>query len=281
MDLQQLRSAIHEEEQTTGKKCLSKRRLYNHLLTAGRVKARTRHYSLGKKKKSKKMMSEPEKWFGYTKKIPKRYYATVQNEKERKRVIKNIIDSRKSYKKKKYVDRIPVKSVKKKESPHVERAKRLFHLKSMRDLSEIQKKTGCSKKSLKTIIAKGRGAFYSSGSRPGQTADSWAYARLASALSGGKASRVDCKHLREGGCNAKVMRLAAKQGCKKLKAGSKTVVPCNQVPKKCSKSNRKACKQIHSCTKNDREYDIPRLYSREQCSKMKKKGFTQRASCIY
>ena len=235
------------------------------------------------------MMSEPEKWFGYTKKIPKRYYATVKDEKERKRVIKNIIDSRRAYKEKKYVDRIPVKSVKQKQSPHVARAKRLFNIKSMRNLSEIQRKTGCSKKSLKTIIAKGQGAFYSSGSRPGQTADSWAYARLASSLSGGKASRVDCKHLREGGCNAEVMRLAAKQGCKKLKprsrsrsrSRSKTVVPCNKVPKKCSKSNRTACKQIHSCTKNDREYDIPRLYSREQCSKMKKKGFTQRASCIY
>ena len=72
MELQQLRNTIHEEERTTGKKCLSKRRLHNQLLSAGRAKTRKRNYSLGKKKTSKKLTSEPEKWFGYTKKIPKK-----------------------------------------------------------------------------------------------------------------------------------------------------------------------------------------------------------------
>ena len=42
-----------------------------------------------------------------------------------------------------------------------------------------------------TILAKGRAAFASSGSRPGQTSDSWAFARLASVLTGGKALAVD------------------------------------------------------------------------------------------
>ena len=46
-------------------------------------------------------------------------------------------------------------------------------------------------KALKHITKKGRGAYYSSGSRPNQTAQSWARARLASALTGGNASAVD------------------------------------------------------------------------------------------
>ena len=46
-----------------------------------------------------------------------------------------------------------------------------------------------------TILAKGRGAYASSGSRPNVSSHAWAYARLASALMGGKASVVDKKEL--------------------------------------------------------------------------------------
>jgi len=45
------------------------------------------------------------------------------------------------------------------------------------------------------ILAKGRAAYASSGSRPNVTAEAWARARLASALTGGKAARVDKKEL--------------------------------------------------------------------------------------
>ena len=41
------------------------------------------------------------------------------------------------------------------------------------------------------ILAKGKGAYMTSGSRPNQTPDSWANARLASVLTGGKALKVD------------------------------------------------------------------------------------------
>ena len=41
------------------------------------------------------------------------------------------------------------------------------------------------------ILSKGRGADYSSGSRPNQTASSWAYARLASVIVGGPARKID------------------------------------------------------------------------------------------
>jgi len=46
-------------------------------------------------------------------------------------------------------------------------------------------------KGQKLIIDKGEGAYYSGGSRPNQTPTSWGLARLASALTGGKAAKVD------------------------------------------------------------------------------------------
>ena len=41
------------------------------------------------------------------------------------------------------------------------------------------------------IIMKGKGAYYSSGSRPNQTAFSWGYARLASVILGGPSRKID------------------------------------------------------------------------------------------
>ncbi len=41
------------------------------------------------------------------------------------------------------------------------------------------------------IMSKGRGAYYSAGSRPNTTATQWARARLASVITGGNARKVD------------------------------------------------------------------------------------------
>jgi hypothetical protein len=48
-----------------------------------------------------------------------------------------------------------------------------------------------SKTGIDKIMSKGRGAYYSSGSRPNQTAQSWSLSRLASVIMGGKARQVD------------------------------------------------------------------------------------------
>lgn len=45
------------------------------------------------------------------------------------------------------------------------------------------------------ILSKGRAAYGSSGSRPNTSVEGWANARLASALTGGKAAQVDKKEL--------------------------------------------------------------------------------------
>lgn len=50
-----------------------------------------------------------------------------------------------------------------------------------------------SKKGAEEIIMKGKGAYYSSGSRPNQTPFSWGYGRLASVIMGGKARKLDAK----------------------------------------------------------------------------------------
>lgn len=44
---------------------------------------------------------------------------------------------------------------------------------------------------VETILKKGAGAYASSGSRPNQTSYSWKFARLASALLGGPAAKID------------------------------------------------------------------------------------------
>ena len=46
---------------------------------------------------------------------------------------------------------------------------------------------------MEEVIMKGKGAYYSSGSRPNQTPMSWGKARLASVLVGGPSRKIDKK----------------------------------------------------------------------------------------
>jgi len=75
---------------------------------------------------------------------------------------------------------------------------KVYHVDKIKPSPELARKTGCSMSALKKIVQKGEGAYYSSGSRPNQTPQSWAYARLASAITGGKAANVDRKILEKG-----------------------------------------------------------------------------------
>lgn len=74
---------------------------------------------------------------------------------------------------------------------------------------ELSRKTGCSVRGLRKIVNKGEGAYYSSGSRPNQTPQSWGYARLASAITGANASVVDYSILtQECSKDSRALRLA-------------------------------------------------------------------------
>ena len=121
--------------------------------------------------------------------IPKKYY-TGLSKKDTKKQIKFLKKSRKAYKKGTYIDRPSLKSHKNKISPYIKKFNKVYGV-SIKDSKKVEKTTGVTKNAQKRILAKGRGAYYSSGSRPGQTSDSWAYARLASVIMNGKARPFD------------------------------------------------------------------------------------------
>ena len=90
-----------------------------------------------------------------------------------------------------------MKSYPTKKSNHIQRAQAKFGVTPMVPSKELAKKTGCPLHVLQKIVQKGEGAYYSSGSRPNQTPQSWGIARLASALTGGPAAKVDARQLEE------------------------------------------------------------------------------------
>ena len=130
-------------------------------------------------------------------KIPNKYIPRHLTRKDYIKQKRNITNTRKLYKKKIYKNRPRVQSFKSKKSPHVENAKKMYKVKEIVQSNALAKASKCSIKGLRRITKKGRGAYYSSGSRPNQTAQSWARARLASALTGGPASKYDHHILKE------------------------------------------------------------------------------------
>lgn len=142
-------------------------------------------------------------------KINLRYLPKRLSIKDRKLQAKELLKSRKLYKKGIYHTRKVVPSFKSKQSQHVIKAEKIYNVEKIGVTSELSKASGCSKSALAKIINKGAGAYYSSGSRPNQTAQSWGIARLASALSSGKAAAIDYNIL-EKGCkpNSKALKLA-------------------------------------------------------------------------
>ena len=130
-------------------------------------------------------------------KVPVRYLPKQLSKKDKKLQKKLLNKSRKLYKKGLYFTRKKLKSFKSKKSNHVSNAEKLYNISNLSINNELVKKTGCSKEGLQKIVSKGQGAYFSSGSRPNQTGHSWGYARMASAITGGKASAVDFKIIQE------------------------------------------------------------------------------------
>jgi hypothetical protein len=150
-----------------------------------------------------------------TRKILLRYLPRNLSKKDRKTQKNMLLKSRFFYKKNKYYSRKPLKSFKSKKSQHIRDAEKLYKIKKVIINNELERKTGCTKKSLAKIVNKGEGAYYSSGSRPNQTAQSWGIARLASSITGGKAATIDYSILEEG-CNKNSIALKlAKKALKK------------------------------------------------------------------
>jgi len=114
------------------------------------------------------------------KKIKKEYAPKSLTPADRKKQVKSIKEGK---------ERPKVDSFKSKRSGHVIKFEKRYGTKITNDAfisKNLLSRTGINK-----ILSKGRGAYYSAGSRPNQTAASWSRARLASALTGGSAARVD------------------------------------------------------------------------------------------
>ena len=130
--------------------------------------------------------------------IPKKYLPDSLSKSDKIKQSKMLKKSKTLYKKGKYFTRKKLKSFKSKPSSHVIRAKKIYNIPKITASSELARKTKCSINTLKKIVEKGLGAYYSSGSRPNQTPQSWGRARLASAITGGKSAIVDYKILSKG-----------------------------------------------------------------------------------
>ena len=114
------------------------------------------------------------------KKIPKQYVPKSLTKEDRAKQVKSIKEGK---------DRPKVDSFKSKRSSHVIKFEKRYGKKITDD--EWIGKNLLRPAVIKQILKKGAGAYYSSGSRPNQTVASWSRARLASALTGGGAAKVD------------------------------------------------------------------------------------------
>jgi hypothetical protein len=144
-------------------------------------------------------------------KIKIKYVPLRLTKKDKIKQKKMLNKSRKLYKKGIYYTRKPVKSYQSKKSKHVINAMKMYNMDHITPNDKLAKATGCSKPTLEKIVNKGQGAYYSSGSRPNQTSQSWGIARMASAITAGKAAVIDYSILKKG-CkkNSKALRLAKK-----------------------------------------------------------------------
>jgi hypothetical protein len=160
-------------------------------------------------------------------KINLRYLPKVLTKKDRSVQSIELRKSRKMYKKGQYHTRRKVASYPVKRSPHIIKAEKIYNISKIAANAELARKTGCSEAALAQIIRKGEGAYYSSGSRPNQSAQSWGIARLASSITAGKAAAVDYNIL-EKGCKpgSKALRLA-KISRKKNGHGTRKVAKVN------------------------------------------------------
>lgn len=133
-------------------------------------------------------------------KIPIRYLPKSLSKKDKEKQLKMLKKSRKLYKKNNYYTRKKLPTFQSKVSPHIVKARKIYKTDKIIPNTYLSKATGCSKQTLRKIVSKGQGAYFSSGSRPNQSAQSWGLARLASSITGGKAAAVDFNII-EKGCN--------------------------------------------------------------------------------
>ena len=152
-------------------------------------------------------------------KFPVRYLPSGLTKKDKKKQIKMLMKSKKLYKQNKYYTRKHLSSYKNKKSNHVLNARKIYNIQNVKPTKELAMKTGCKLSALKKIVKKGEGAYFSSGSRPNQTAQSWGLERLASSITSGKSAAVDYDIIKKGCNHKKKAFILANKSRKKYKYG--------------------------------------------------------------
>ena len=120
--------------------------------------------------------------------LPPQYIRGLSR-KDKKKQLRNLKTAKRSYKRGKYVARPKLKSFKEKKSSWTQKFHKLHpEAKTLKQISDV---TGIPKPALSAVKRKGMGAYYSSGSRPNQTAESWGLARMYSYILGGPTRKID------------------------------------------------------------------------------------------
>jgi len=125
-------------------------------------------------------MSTKISYKGKTRNVPKKYVPDSLSASDKKKQVKSILKGEK---------RPKLESAKTRRSSHASAFEKKYGYK-ISETSKVSKNI-ISRAGIKKIMAKGRGAYYSGGSRPNQTSESWALARLASVIMNGPARKVD------------------------------------------------------------------------------------------
>lgn len=113
-------------------------------------------------------------------KIPKQYLPKSLTPADRKKQKESIVKKK---------ARPKVDSFKSQRSSYVIKFEKKYGTKITND--DFINKNIITRTGIKKILDKGMAAYYNTGSRPNQTAQSWSRARLASVIVGGPARRVD------------------------------------------------------------------------------------------
>jgi Family of unknown function (DUF5824) len=153
--------------------------------------------------------------------VPLKYVPLRLSTVDKQKQIRMLKESRKAYRQGRYITRKKLSSYPQRPSHHVTTAKRMYNVDHIGATPALARASGCSVSALQQIIKKGEGAYFSSGSRPSQTAQSWGVARLASALTGGKSAAIDFAILEKGCQHSKKAYRLAVQSRKKHKYGQR------------------------------------------------------------
>ena len=122
---------------------------------------------------------------GKSRNVPKRYLSGLEG-KEREQQIKSIFEGTTR----------PKTSFVTRKSSYTTKfnaiyGKQLESMEGKRNLKNISIVTKIPLKALEAIFKKGKAAYYNGGSRPNQTPESWAYARVYSYIMGGNTRKID------------------------------------------------------------------------------------------